>query len=700
MLLPIDEIGFFNPIESSGQPNSFERQVWLGRIVEWYFDWGQQAYTALAGYAGDHIVPVEEKTAEDRSFCSQVFRIVVIAIKILSCLTVGLPLAMLFGKMVYRGQNEFLIQERPTAEQIEKFLENAKTTIQGLKDLKANEISLATVDEIKQLFSIIKKLENQQSEFQDILNHHSAFFSEKQCDEIGKALEEFEDYFCHIGEKIYENRNFARENIIKIYDQLRLPIKSIKNDFTTEMMILNELQTIEIFITQFQEDLGVYKKSEEGSWIVRPEPDQINAVEIPLLVDDFHLDFSRKIRPKGIVNLGASCFMNASLQAIIANPFFRTKIKEEHQPIYDTLQENLRKKLESFKIFDNAAEITHTLFNAWHQLKLSDLVAISSQDKCDAPKSESLVSKNQPTSDEQLENYILRTFPNECSILLGNKKETDSAQVKTNLSCITTGLKDYIKYRTVMETLRKFVLKYEEPNVKAWDFQALVIELRKAFHDARCLDGSLEAQHDPLPLIGYVLEAIGYAVPITMTRRGGANGDGHVDKQSVPFQIIPVSIKNHNSSKLSLQNLMNDYMATSVEQTNWIFTNDKEVLATYTEMTERQSIDGDPPKYLQVYLKRYHFTPSGGKKIQNHINLGNNEVDLSELFDLKSNEKAIYQVKAAVIHLGSLTNGHYYTLVEQGGTWFKCNDGFVDITNNPALELSKGYVYFLERKSE
>ncbi|MBA3236971.1 MAG: hypothetical protein H0T62_01295 [Parachlamydiaceae bacterium] len=714
MSASVEGVGFFSPISSPGLPHPNENKVWLGRIVEWYFDWGQQAYAIVPSFEDDQTIPIEKISSEKSSLFFQAIHIVIIGLKILSCITVILPLAMLIGKYIYREDNHFSVHERPSPEEVATFIERAQEVISEDSLLvELSKIPIEEVDGLRDLMDLTRNIENQKTEFQDILDQFSPFFNQEQLQTMCGAIPALEKQISHIEELIEKNKRVIRINIFHFHTELQQVVKNknLEDRFTSDIEVWKELQSLEKFIDQFQIALGVIKNEEGGNWKI-PELETDRESKI-LFKNECSVMLAKRLTPKGIINLGATCFMNASVQAIISNPVFRAKLKEEDQPIYGSIQEKLRIKLEKFGIFDNkASSIIENLFAAWKQRKVPFLINdlrklnrkafTNSIDEVIKEKHDNSLNQEasqvsqEKTKESRMISYIERTFKDESSMLLGLGENIDWERVKKMLIPLTMELSEYIRCKQVMIILKTFVMKYEEAEVKPAGLKALAIELRSAFHFAFPGEGSLTAQHDAAVFVEFVLQAIGCTFPFTLTREGGEFGDSHVQKTTDPISLLQVPI---TGSNVSLQKLMNDYMSVSIEGSKtdkWTSTDDEgTVIKSFSEWTEKKSIEGEPPKNIQIQLKRFKV---GNQKIRDNIDLSNNEVDLSELFDLKSNDKAIYQIKAVVVHAGSCTGGHYYSVVELAGKRFKCNDSVVTVEKNPDLEHAKGYIYFLERK--
>ena len=85
------------------------------------------------------------------------------------------------------------------------------------------------------------------------------------------------------------------------------------------------------------------------------------------------------------------------------------------------------------------------------------------------------------------------------------------------------------------------------------------------------------------------------------------------------------------------------------------------------------------PKYLVLTLKRFKYTLMYRTKIGCPIKFPINDLNLNSYLTNDNNPEINkkYDLFAVVNHLGNLSGGHYYSIVEQNNKWIKYNDSYV-----------------------
>ena len=84
------------------------------------------------------------------------------------------------------------------------------------------------------------------------------------------------------------------------------------------------------------------------------------------------------------------------------------------------------------------------------------------------------------------------------------------------------------------------------------------------------------------------------------------------------------------------------------------------------------------PKYLIISLKRFKYTMMYEAKINSPIQFPLNNINLNNYLVENSNENSkIYDLFAIVNHIGTLSCGHYHTIIKFNDKWIKFNDSTV-----------------------
>lgn len=677
------DIGFLNPVYPSftGKRQNNEKMKWLGRIVEWYFDMGQQSYRIFPDTVLDKSVPIEADSGK-RSWFAAVRRITGFALKIISYLTLILPFVMLMGKIVYRAENRFVLQRPLSEEQLQRHRTAAHKLISStVLSEKIDAVDFTKTQGIKDSLQILEEYYAEYQEVAAILNRSAISLSVEDKATFWRAHEVLVQLLEKFKTKINDKKADIQNTAGVFQNELEIKLNQA-GDRSPEAAeeVWSGLKRLDQFFTTFKDVLKITPAG--NNWTAEGGR--------KLLKDGLIARVSDLIIPKEILNLGATCFMNSSVQALIANPEFRRRIKQEHLPIYDTLKKDMARQFNGVIIDDvpffaertetvceNRTEnVVNTIFDTWKAFSLNEL------ERCvDDPIATGI--------NESLQNWI----------------KAHSAEKAVNiLDSARQNLLEYARTRTVMDTLRSFVAKYEQPGTRPQDFEALAKNLRGMLFDAGVMEKGangegLEEQQDAAPLVSFVLKAIGISVPYKQTQTA-------FDESLQPLvniegcQLIPLAFMQDRT--YSFQELINEASKEKVsggttvtgapDQCSFIHQDGSAVKVDAWK--SKMGIDGDPPQYLPFQLVRF---TNDLKKIENPVGFDPLIIDLTQMFNLSSDQKALYRVKSSVIHQGSLQSGHYYSVMEKGGEWFRCDDSEVTALENPQEELAKGYIFFLER---
>lgn len=312
------------------------------------------------------------------------------------------------------------------------------------------------------------------------------------------------------------------------------------------------------------------------------------------------------VKPKGIANLGTSCYINASIQVLFANP-------------------EIKKRIANF------------------ELPLEKI----------------------------------------------NPSDTREVQLKKE---------DSNHFRMVMENLQAFLVEYEKAETKSLD--EVVAKLRQALREAKVITG-LTVQSDVAEVLEYILDGMGISVSL-QSQRTTPLFEG-VHKEPVqPYQLLQINLK--KETRGTFQDLIHEFSSISVQGAGsdpWKYDhNGRQFLIN--QWNERQVVLGESPSLIHIQLKRFSSENNVSTKIETAFQVTNLEVNLASLFENNVNQKNMYQIKGCIIHTNDNVNqGHYISLVEREGQWYKCDDMRVTplTLNEVKVELSKGYIFILEKKN-
>lgn len=702
------EIDLFSPIYRSptGQDQRNENLGWIGRIVEPYFDIGQPSYSILPGFLPEKFVPlVANETNVSSSWFKTAVRIIGFILKFISYLTLVIPAVMFVGKLAYRSENTFRIEKFLTKVELDHYLKMATDIIQrDVMDQEIQALSFSMVRGLKEASTTVRHLKETAKLLNDVLIKSSCSLTKENCKTLNLALETINSHIENLKAKMREHKDgiisMIRTHQQELAPQLEDPRMSEENI----LAIVADLNNMRECIDSFQEALDIKTSGKGENWVVGDKQD--------LLFDPQLLSkIKNKVYPKGICNLGATCFINASVQALFANSVIKNQILNGDFPtivameraLVDQLKrvsQNNERFLEPF-----AERFAGPIFQEWNNRQISDFRPFSLLEW--NRRFDEVIAKIQEGSDPEIEsdletallNDIKREFPLESQVILN--KKIDWSTKKQIFSYILMSLQDYVQMRSVMDCFRVFAIKYEKMATTPANLRQEVVDLRASLHKAnRMLDG-LYAQNDAAPVIEYILDAIGFAVPLQAERSAKMGEDDFVRPEKTQgTQLIQIQMAKGCGK---FQDLIDNFAkgeenGDAINQ--WNVTNEAGfVTHMIPKWNERHTIVGQPPKYIQIQFKRFKPDEAGVlRKNSDPIDFANREVDLTSIFSTPPELKALYKVKAGVIHRGEISGGHYYSVVEKAGQWFRCDDSsIVDGKFNLRDELSKSYVVFLEK---
>ena len=104
------------------------------------------------------------------------------------------------------------------------------------------------------------------------------------------------------------------------------------------------------------------------------------------------------------------------------------------------------------------------------------------------------------------------------------------------------------------------------------------------------------------------------------------------------------------------------------------------------------------PKYLVLALKRFKYTKIYKQKIDTLITFPTNELDLQSFSCKFQSYHPLFDLYAVVNHSGTLSGGHYSTILKHNNNWFKYDDSYV-VENDEKIESKAVYILMYKMKT-
>ena len=130
--------------------------------------------------------------------------------------------------------------------------------------------------------------------------------------------------------------------------------------------------------------------------------------------------------------------------------------------------------------------------------------------------------------------------------------------------------------------------------------------------------------------------------------------------------------ENDISKKISIYDCLD--LFTKEEIVENVFCENCRVKTNFTKYLKIERI----PKYLFISLKRFKYTMIYRAKINCPIKFPLNNINLNKyLVENSQDNSKIYDLYSVVNHNGTLSGGHYNTIIKQNNQWIKYNDSVV-----------------------
>jgi len=586
---------------------------------------------------------------------------------------------MFLGKLIYRSVNYFEEVSKPNTDhlkaEVDRMIEDLSETSQKyielknqLQELEQNNffqmegISSATrlnqelsaiVGELERVSSphyrkilskeSLKNLEETKNRLKNIKNELVAIFTtedkktfiiERLNELRATAQEEFNAYQAKNEEwKIKQHTALAtikKKTAADIHQEIHLKISK-----DTEKIEIKDYPAIENYLSTvyaFNSFIPGYYSSDEA--------------------DEFNEAIDKLQQPKGISNIGNSCYMNSLLQALCANPAFYQMLNTPIEiPIY--------------KEQTGATDEVNTT-NTFNALDL------------ELPKQKNEGSKSQKTGTST--KGLVKNYP------------VEQYWAKR---------RDLTKAKNLQNALRFFILAHRSKNTKAIGIAAY--GFRERLIEAGVITANQRfRQQDSDEFMTAVLEKLNYPLLDIVERKAytDVEAGGYVREESSQLTSLKLTIKDPEGHMVSntFQGLI-DHHFSSTPQSDKLSLNDgPNMTHTWDETTRLKKI----PESLNISLKRFVIVnPVNGltAKIQGQITLpAGNIVDLRDAFTegvVPDGESTKYQIVSVIQHMGGTSGGHYTANIYKNGQWYHCDDS--DVGPTAGNVGRDGYVFVLKR---
>ena len=153
--------------------------------------------------------------------------------------------------------------------------------------------------------------------------------------------------------------------------------------------------------------------------------------------------------------------------------------------------------------------------------------------------------------------------------------------------------------------------------------------------------------------------------------------------------------ENNINKSISIYDCLN--LFTQKEEIDNVFCENCQKNQTFAKILRIERI----PQYLVITLKRFKYTLMYKTKMNCPIKFPTNKLNLEPyLTKINNSEKdKIYDLYAVVNHIGNLTGGHYYSIIEQNNKWIKYNDSEVNDFSR-TFDTQEAYILIYKLKEE
>ena len=145
-----------------------------------------------------------------------------------------------------------------------------------------------------------------------------------------------------------------------------------------------------------------------------------------------------------------------------------------------------------------------------------------------------------------------------------------------------------------------------------------------------------------------------------------------------------IETTNGNIEKISINDCLK--LFTRKEELNDIFCEKCNKKTLFTKSLDIERI----PKYLVIVLKRFKYTLMHMDKIEYLINFPTEHLNLKDYTSQKKLTQN-YDLYGIINHIGTITGGHYYSIIKPKNTWMRFDDSYV-YENESNVETNNAYV--------
>ncbi|CRX39435.1 hypothetical protein [Estrella lausannensis] len=540
---------------------------------------------------------------------------------------------------------ELLLSTSEIVAQVEEKKLNADFV---LIDSRVDNVSFDSIEDLQEVLALYTEVAGRRETMEKILSYSS--LDSKVKAEIVEDLKELKEIEGKLNEKVKVNSELIKETLQEGVEKAKLGLKGGKEG-KTALLVTDKF--VEAFGRELSAGLNQIAKSEMGALL------QVVKKE------------TEALKTKGISNIGNSCYMNSSLQALLSVPSFKEKIMSEKWPAFGQLKDEMAVRAASKQKWELIQDFVG-YFNEW----------------------EAMDPKNLP---KDALSKILRDKSN-----------------KDEIDLIRSAYKKYFVLKNLQSTLQEFSTALDQSKNPS-DMKPYAYALRKAIFDTGIYGSNLSkltGQHDAAQLIGMINEVIGYQITYQTIRSVPDQGIKKVKNEPMGTLQIPILKKpKGDRTPIKFQELCDHvFKTTEIDDPNNALKveEDGQAAKFYGQYQEKIQIGGPPPENLVLQLKRFEwFNPElGGAKITDLVELPKDHIiNMSSAFENAGEKNVRYKVVAAVHHGGGLGGGHYTPYVDKGDgqpaneDWQVANDSSTYKPANIGHELGDSYVFILQRVS-